>query len=79
MYNLKNVHTYVVEKQRLQAIDVDPGANNLELNHLTLAFLVTSQLEMFATLQWGLLAVFAICAFHTQHNLFGSLSLKGRE
>lgn len=51
------------------------GASDLELNHLSLPLFVTSQLEMFATLQWCLLAVLAFGALHTQHNLFSGLSL----
>lgn len=50
-------------------------AQNLELDHLSLAFLVTTQFEMFASLQWCLLAVFALSAFHTKYNLFGCLGL----
>lgn len=50
--------------------------DNLELDHLSLAFLVTSQFEMFATLQWCLLAVLAFCTFHTQYNFLGGLGLK---
>lgn len=51
-------------------------ANSLELDHLSLSLLITSQLEMFATSQWSLFAVFAVSAFHTQHNLLGGLGLK---
>jgi hypothetical protein len=56
-------------------MDVRKG-NSLELNHLSLSLLVTAQLEMFAALQWSLLAVFAFSALHTQHDLFGCLGLK---
>lgn len=52
---------------------------HLKLDHLTLAFLVATQLEMLATLQRGLFTVFAFSAFHTQHNLFGSFSLKEKK
>lgn len=57
----------------MESID---GASSLELDHLSLSLLVTSQLEMLATSQWRLLAVFAIGTFHTQHDLLGSLGLK---
>lgn len=48
----------------------------LELDHLSLTFLVSAQLEMLATLDWRLFTEFAFCAFHTQHNLFGCFCLK---
>lgn len=48
---------------------------NLELNHLTLAFLVSSKFEMFASLQRDLFAVFTFRAFHTQYNFLGGLGL----
>jgi len=48
---------------------------NLELDHLTLSLLITSQFKVFATLQWSLFTVFALSAFHTQYDLFGSFSL----
>lgn len=48
---------------------------SLELNHLSLALLVTAKLEMFAALERGLFAVLAIDAFHTEHNFLGGLSL----
>lgn len=47
----------------------------LELNHLSLALLVTSQLEMLAALDGRLLAELALGALHTQHDLLGSLGL----
>ena len=47
----------------------------LELDHLSLALLVASQLEVLAALQGSLLAVLALCALHTQHNLLGGLGL----
>ena len=49
---------------------------NLELNHLALLFLVTSQFKMFATLDGQLLPVFADCALHLQCDLLCGLSLK---
>lgn len=52
------------------------GASGLELDHLSLALLVTAQLEMLATSQRRLLAVFAFCALHTQDNFLGGLRLK---
>lgn len=51
-------------------------ASSLELDHLSLSLLITSQLEMLATSQWRLLAVFAIGTFHTQYDFLGSLGLK---
>lgn len=57
-------------------LDVIRKAQNLELDHLSLAFLVTAQFEMFASLQWSLLAVFALSAFHAEYNLFGCLGLR---
>ena len=55
---------------------IKPEASSLELDHLSLSLLVATQLEMFATSQWSLLAVFAFGAFHTQHNFLGCLGLK---
>lgn len=49
--------------------------DGLELDHLSLALLVTSQLEMLATLDGCLLAELAFGALHTQHNLLGGLGL----
>lgn len=49
---------------------------DLELNHLTLAFLITTQFEMLATLQWCLFTVFAFSTFHTEYNFFCCLGLK---
>lgn len=49
---------------------------HLELDHLSLPLLVSTQFEMFATLQGGLLAIFAICAFHTEYDFLGGLSLE---
>lgn len=60
----------------MELFSTKPGVSRLELDHLSLSLLVTSQLEMLATFQWGLLAVFAFCAFHTKHNFLGSLGLK---
>lgn len=51
--------------------------NSLELDHLSLSLLVTSQFEMFATLQWSLLAVLAFCALHSQNDFLCGLGLKG--
>jgi hypothetical protein len=50
----------------------------LELNHLTLSFLVASQFKMLASFQWGLFAIFAFGTFHTQHNFLGCLCLELR-
>lgn len=50
--------------------------HRLELNHLSLAFLVTSQFEMLATLQWLLFTVLAFSTFHTEHDFLGGLGLK---
>ena len=52
--------------------------SSLELDHLTLALLVTSQFEMLATFQWSLLAVFAVGTFHTKHDFLGCLGLETR-
>lgn len=49
---------------------------HLELDHLSLAFLVTSQFEVLATFQRRLFAVFALGAFHTKYDFLGGLSLK---
>lgn len=50
----------------------------LELDHLTLAFLVATQFEMLATLQWSLLAVLALSTFHTKHDFLCCLCLRGK-
>merc|ERR1719171_3318454 len=47
----------------------------LELDHLSLSLLVSSKFEMFASFNGNLLTSFAFSAFHSQHNLFGGLSL----
>ena len=51
------------------------GTWRLELDHLTLTFLVTSQFEMLATFDWGLFAVLAFSTFHTESNFLGCLCL----
>lgn len=53
--------------------------SSLELDHLTLALLVTSQFEMLATFQWSLLAVFAVGTFHTKHDFLGCLGLETKD
>lgn len=47
----------------------------LELDHLSLALLVTANLEVLAALDGQLLAVLAFRALHTQHNLLCRLGL----
>ena len=42
---------------------------HLKLDHLSLSFLVTTQFEMFASLQWNLFSKLAFAAFHSQDNL----------
>lgn len=54
------------------------GASRLELDHLSLALLVSSQFEVLATFQWSLLAVFAVGTFHTEHDFLGGLGLETR-
>jgi hypothetical protein len=53
-----------------------PRASSLELDHLSLALLVSSQLEVLAAFQWSLLAEFAVGAFHTKDDFLGGLSLE---
>lgn len=48
---------------------------HLELDHLSLPLLVTTDFKVFASLDGQLLASLALGAFHTQHNLLGGLSL----
>lgn len=48
----------------------------LELDHLSLTLLVTTQFEMFATFDWCLFAVLALSTFHTQHDFLGGLCLE---
>jgi len=47
----------------------------LELDHLSLALLVTAKFKMLAALQWGLLAVFAVGTLHSQHDFLRSFGL----
>ena len=49
---------------------------NLKLDHLSLTFLVTAQLEMLGTFDGNLLTPLALGALQTQHQLFGCLCLK---
>lgn len=51
---------------------------DLELDHLSLALLVTTQLEMLATLDGSLLAELAFGALHTQDDLLGGLGLRAK-
>ena len=46
---------------------------NLELDHLSLSLLVTTQLKMLASFQWNLFSELAFTALHSQHNLLCSL------
>merc|ERR1712083_775887 len=48
---------------------------NLKLDHLSLTFLVTAQLEMLGTFDGNLLTPLALGALQTQHQLFGCLCL----
>lgn len=48
----------------------------LELDHLSLALLVTSQFEVLATFKRRLFTVFALSAFHTKYDFLGGLCLK---
>jgi hypothetical protein len=48
---------------------------DLELNHLSLPLLVSTKLEMLATLEGDLLANLAFRALHPQHNFLGRLGL----
>ena len=48
----------------------------LELNHLSFAFFVTSQFKMLGTLDGNLIAPFALGTLQTQHQLFGCFSLE---
>lgn len=50
-------------------------ARNLELNHLSLPLLVSSQFKVLAAFQGNLLADFAFTALHPKHNLLCGLSL----
>lgn len=52
------------------------SANSLELDHLSLSLLITTQLEMLATSQRRLFAVLAFGTLHTQHDFLGGLGLK---
>merc|ERR1719477_92159 len=45
----------------------------LKLDHLSLSLLVSSQLEMFASLQGDLFSELALTTLHSQHNLFRGL------
>ena len=49
------------------------GDTNLELDHLSLSLLVTTQLKMLASFQWNLFSELAFTALHSQHNLLCSL------
>jgi len=51
----------------------------LELNHLSLPLLVSSQFEMLATLKRDLFTDLAVGALHPQHNLLGGLGLLNDE
>ena len=48
----------------------------LKLDHLSLTFFVTSQLEMLRTLDGNLLTAFALGAFKTKYQFLGGLCLK---
>lgn len=48
----------------------------LELNHLSLPLLISSQLKVLASLQSNLGTELAVSAFQPQDNLLGSLSLE---
>ena len=50
--------------------------SHLELDHLTLALLVTTQLEMLRALDGHLQTPFALSAFETEHELLRGLCLK---
>merc|ERR1711902_261841 len=50
-------------------------ATSLELDHLSLAFLFSSQLEMFGSLDWDLMFPLASGALNPQDQLLGGLSL----
>ena len=45
----------------------------LKLDHLSLSLLVSSQLEMFASLQGDLFSELALTTLHSQHNLLRGL------
>merc|ERR1712168_1486070 len=51
------------------------GESGLELDHLSLPLLVSSQLEVLTPLDWELLTEFAVGAFHPQYNLLSRLGL----
>jgi hypothetical protein len=50
--------------------------NRLKLNHLSLSFLVSTQLKMFCPLDWNLESMFARVALQTKDQLLGGLRLK---
>lgn len=50
----------------------------LELDHLSLPLLVTSQFEVLASLQGSLFPELALSTFHSQDDFLGCLSLEGK-
>merc|ERR1719284_2223245 len=48
---------------------------HLELDHLSLALLLSSQLKVLGSLDWALVLPLAICALQPQHQLLGGLGL----
>ena len=59
-------------------LPIDRLNTGLELNHLSLPLLVSSQFKMFAALKRDLLADFAFSALHPQHDLLGRLGLSSK-
>lgn len=64
MYKSLYIYLFLI-KYRIRAKNVE---GNLELNHLTLPLLITTQFKVFASFQWNLFSVFAFRTFHPQNN-----------
>ena len=82
-YGIKYPQITTIEKKTSQKLNLLVYWNtqnilwvNLKLDHLSLTFFVTSQLEMLRTFDGNLETPLALSAFQTQHQFLGSFGLK---